>query len=52
MPVSVAAAHYFSTADGKGDETYEVVLRNFGATSVELSARTQTDFLVLILFVN
>ena len=30
-PVSVAAAHYFPTGDGKGDETYEVVLRNVGA---------------------
>lgn len=36
--IVVAAAHYFPTADGKGDETYEVVLRNDGAAPVELSA--------------
>ena len=37
-PISVAAARYFPTADGKGDETYEVVLRNGTAAPVELSA--------------
>ena len=37
-PVSVAAARYFPTDDGKGDETYEVVLRNGTAAPVELSA--------------
>ena len=38
MPVSVAAARYFPIGDGKGDETYEVVLRNSGAVPIELSA--------------
>lgn len=35
-PNSVAAARYFPTDDGKGDETYEVVLRNSGAAPIEL----------------
>ena len=29
-PISVVAAHYFPTDDGRGDETCEVVLRNDG----------------------
>ncbi len=42
--VSVAAAHYFPTGDGKGDETYEVVLRNGTAAPVELSAAHTNSF--------
>ncbi len=38
-PNSVAAARYFPTDDGKGDETYEVVLRNSGAAPIELPAQ-------------
>ena len=37
--ISVADARYFPTDDGKGDETYEVVLRNFGVAPVELPAK-------------
>ena len=36
-PVSVAAAHYYPTGDGRGVETYEVVLRNDTAAPFELS---------------
>ena len=31
--ISVAAAHYVPADDGKGDETYNVILRNAGSTS-------------------
>ena len=37
-PISVASARYFPIGDGKGDEAYEVVLRNDGSTPVVLSA--------------
>ena len=50
-PISVAAARYFPTDDGSGDETYEVVLRNGGAAPVELSA-AHTGRLFGILFAN
>ena len=35
-PISVADARYFPIGDGKGDETYEVVLRNDGDKPVSL----------------
>ncbi len=39
MPFSLVDAHYFPTGDGRGNETYEVVLRNSGAVPIELSAK-------------